>query len=215
MTSSRGAFGQVFLLARSLSSEEAHEMTRRLPPIGVGGAYFQRERANLQRRVFPVLRHLCVQAGFRFQPIDLRWGESSRQRGAANAANLLRRARALSAALAHFSLLILLGGRHGTCFLPEEIPASQAVRLRVHLNHQAERGLDTAYLLDENAVPPAYVLRQAAGHRSTDEEALRQALARAAQAAGFPEVEQVPFLGSATNMRAASTTDSADVAGER
>jgi hypothetical protein len=35
---------------------------------------FQTERGVLQRRVFPELRKLCVAAGFRLQPIDLRWG---------------------------------------------------------------------------------------------------------------------------------------------
>jgi|GEM_PF-5124084 len=37
-------------------------------------ADFALERTILQRRVFPALRQECQAAGFRFQPIDLRWG---------------------------------------------------------------------------------------------------------------------------------------------
>ena len=32
------------------------------------------ERNALQRDVFPALRKLCMQHGYRFQAIDLRWG---------------------------------------------------------------------------------------------------------------------------------------------
>jgi hypothetical protein len=32
------------------------------------------ERNALQREVFPELKKLCMQHGFRFQAIDLRWG---------------------------------------------------------------------------------------------------------------------------------------------
>jgi hypothetical protein len=66
----------------------AHEST---PPVPVAAAPmgttirfflgstladFQTERDVLQERVFPELRRLCAEAGFRLQPIDLRWGES-------------------------------------------------------------------------------------------------------------------------------------------
>ena len=34
------------------------------------------ERNILQRDVFPKLRKLCMEHGFRFQAIDLRWGVS-------------------------------------------------------------------------------------------------------------------------------------------
>ncbi len=37
-------------------------------------ADFQTERNVLQQRVFPELRTLCAESGFRLQPIDLRWG---------------------------------------------------------------------------------------------------------------------------------------------
>ena len=32
------------------------------------------ERNALQRKVFPKLEQLCLQQGFQFQAIDLRWG---------------------------------------------------------------------------------------------------------------------------------------------
>lgn len=37
---------------------------------------FKAERTLLLYDIFPALRDLCRQEGFRFQPIDLRWGVS-------------------------------------------------------------------------------------------------------------------------------------------
>ena len=38
---------------------------------------FQRERELLQTKVFPHIKAYCLQYGYAFQPIDLRWGVSS------------------------------------------------------------------------------------------------------------------------------------------
>jgi WD40 repeat protein len=173
-------------------------------------ADFQRERDVLQQRVFPVLRALCTQAGVRFQPIDLRWGVSTAAGAERQTLHIcfeeLARCQGQSPDL---HLLILLGERYGTCFLPPEVDASQAARLRPHLSPTEQAVFDTVYELDENAVPPAYVLRQrdetgsATGvtdaQEATKEEALRMALAGVAQAAGFSLAERLPFAGSATH----------------
>jgi hypothetical protein len=155
---------------------------------------FQRERDVLQRRVFPVLRQQCAEAGFRFQPIDLRWGIS--QAAGAERQTL----RICLEELAHcqdrspdFSLLILLGDRYGTCFLPPDIPEDQIIRLRPYLDQRTQARFEAVYVLDENAAPATYVLRhptERSGRwkrrrQATQEEMLRLTLAQAAQLAGF------------------------------
>lgn len=164
---------------------------------------FGRERGLLQRQVFPLLRQQCLQAGFRFQPIDLRWGVSAAASAERQTLRIcfeeLARCQERSP---DFCLLILLGDRYGTCFLPEQVPADQVRRLRLYLSGEDQQSLDAAYVLDENAVLPDYVLRQierTSESAAQQEESLRQALARAAEEAHFSEQDQLPFLGSATH----------------
>jgi WD40 repeat protein len=174
-------------------------------------ADFTTERDVLQRRVFPRLHALCAQQGYRFQPIDLRWGVSqeagNEKRTLTICLDELRRCQQLSPDL---NVLILLGERYGTCFLPAIIPSTQVVRLLPFLTEPERRrfisGSDKAlYWEDRNAVPPAYVLLPApvgrrAKQRHDEEEALRLALGRAAEAAGFTAKEALPFLASATHL---------------
>ena len=78
-----------------------------------------------------VLSFWCMQAGVRFQPIDLRWGVSltasaERQTLPACFEELI----ACQLLSPDFSLLILPGDRYGTCFLLLEVSAAQFTRLR-------------------------------------------------------------------------------------
>ncbi len=171
-------------------------------------ADFQHERTLLQQQVFPTLRQRCAQAGFRLQPIDLRWGVSAAASAERQTLQIcfeeLERCQQLSP---DFFLLILLGDRYGSCFLPEHLPAAHVAQLRPLLNAAAARTLDLVYALDTNAIPQEYVLRRS-DHTSrdsqpllavTDEEALRLALAQAAQTVGYAEEARLPFVASATH----------------
>lgn len=166
-------------------------------------AEFAFEREVLQRTVFPRLRSLCAAQGCRFQPIDLRWGVSeeagnNKQTLAICLAEIARCQR-LSPDL---NLLILLGDRYGSCFLPESIPSDQVARLLPQLAPAEQTAFTQAYKEDLNALPPEFVLLP--GDRSAatkqGEESLRQALARAAQSADFSEQELLPFVASATHL---------------
>ena len=85
---------------------------------------FKFEREVLQRAVFPRLRKLCAARGCRFQPIDLRWGVSDEagieKRTLTICLDEIAHCQRLSPDL---NLLILLGDRDGSCFLPEQIPS--------------------------------------------------------------------------------------------
>jgi len=84
------------------------------------------ERNALQGEVFPKLEQLCLDSGFQFQAIDLRWGVSSEagfdHRTMQICLGELRRAQEISPKP---NILILLGDRYGWRPLPEEITAEE------------------------------------------------------------------------------------------
>jgi tetratricopeptide (TPR) repeat protein len=160
---------------------------------------FQVERNILQERVFPALRTVCAQSGFRLQPIDLRWGVS--EEAAAERQTLricfdeLEHCRHISP---DFFLLIQLGSRYGSHILPSELPAQLVARVIPYLTPDERRNFDDAYQLDENAIPPEYALLRTEGPARAEDETLRLMLARAGHAAGLSEAEQLLFEASAT-----------------
>jgi tetratricopeptide (TPR) repeat protein len=163
-------------------------------------ADFQLERDALQKRVFPELRRLCAASGFRFQPIDLRWGVSEAAGTERQTLRIcfdeLERCRRLSP---DFFLLIQLGQRYGSCLLPPQVPVKLAARLLGQCSAEEQNRFAAAYRLDENAVPPEYTLLRQEGPEQAEDEWLRQALVRAGAAAGVPDDESLLFAGSATH----------------
>src|SRR5262245_46948899 len=86
----------------------------------------KQERNALQEHTFPKLEQLCMQNGFQFQAIDLRWGVP-RDAGIAHRTmricfEELRRAQDISP---EPNFLILLGQRYGWRPLPEEISGAE------------------------------------------------------------------------------------------
>jgi WD40 repeat protein len=161
---------------------------------------FQVERDVLQERVFPRLREVCAEAGFRLQPIDLRWGVSEAAGLERQTLRIcfdeLERCRRLSP---DFFLLIQLGERYGTRILPPELPSAVVSRLLSQLSPRQRRRFADAYVLDENAAPSEYVLRRAEGHERKRDEALRRMLVDAARAVQLGEADRAPFEASATD----------------
>ena len=84
------------------------------------------ERNALQTDVFPKLEQLCLQNGFQFQAIDLRWGVSSEagldHRTMRICFEELRRSQEVSP---EPNFLVLLGNRYGWRPLPEEISVDE------------------------------------------------------------------------------------------
>jgi tetratricopeptide (TPR) repeat protein len=161
---------------------------------------FQTERNVLQKHVFPQLRELCAASGFRLQPIDLRWGVSEAAGTDRQTLRIcfdeLERCRQLSP---DCFLLILLGDRYGSYILPPRVQAALIEQLLPHLTAEEQVHFDFAYRLDENAVPPEYVLLRVQGPEQAEDELLRVALVRAGHAAGVEEADRLLFEGSATH----------------
>jgi len=155
------------------------------------------EREWLHQGVFRELEKLCEDHGARFQAVDLRWGI----RGEATLDH-----RTMEICLAEIercrrtgvkpNFIVLLGDRYGWQPLPARIPAAE-------LDPRPMAG--EWYKLDENAVPPEYVLQPRTGEFvdpdawKAVEQPLREALAKAARAAGVQGRELVKYEASATH----------------
>lgn len=134
------------------------------------------ERNILQRNVFSKLRKLCMDQGFRFQAIDLRWGISEEagldQKTIKICLEEVDRCQILSPNL---NFIVLLGDRRGWIPLPYEIPEEEFEEILTKITQNDSRNLlvwnenwpenefssyDKGwYRKDENAVPPVYCLK--------------------------------------------------------
>lgn len=125
------------------------------------------ERDALQRDVFPKLEKLCLDSGFQFQAIDLRWGVPGEagldHRTMRICFEELRRSQEISP---EPNFLILLGNRYGWRPLPEEIPVEEFKKLEtagstlpIAVRETAAATLRNWYLRDDNNVPPVYILQ--------------------------------------------------------
>lgn len=134
------------------------------------------ERNALQKHVFPKLRELCMEHGFRFQAIDLRWGVSEEaaldQQTMKICLEEIERSQRVSPKP---NFIVLLGDRYGWIPLPCEIPADEFEEIKSVVTDEDDRKflfwegdiLDDEqlkkregwYCRDDNAVPPVYCLK--------------------------------------------------------
>jgi len=166
---------------------------------------FKEERNALQERVFPRLRELCAEYGFRFQAIDLRWGISDEsaldQRSVDICVEEIERCQ-------HTELkptfIVLLGQRYGWRPLPYEIEAARFEEIKRHISRCDTRMLARWYRCDNNEVPPVFCLQPRTCKYVTKEEwerveqRLRTLLQRAVEGLTLTDAEHVDFFGSAT-----------------
>jgi len=129
------------------------------------------ERDALQRYVFPRLADLCASRNARFQAIDLRWGVSEEasldQRAIPICLTEIQRCQRLTP---RPNFIVLLGDRYGWRPLPASIDAEEFTAILANVPDEDADLLAWAagqapdakgwYRLDENAVPPQYVLRR-------------------------------------------------------
>jgi WD40 repeat protein len=142
------------------------------------------ERNALQADVFPKLEQLCLQNGFQFQAIDMRWGVSTEagldHRTMRICSDELRRAQEISH---RPNFLILLGNRYGWRPLPEEIPVDEfqalecaAAQVPATAKKQASTILREWYREDKNAIPKVYLLQSRRQHLPDHKDYTQDAL---------------------------------------
>lgn len=108
------------------------------------------ERDALQSRVFPRLRELCASHGAHFQPVDLRWGVSQEAQLDQRTTEIcLQEVRRCKESTPRPNFLVVLGERYGWRPVPRRLPATEPL----------DPTIANWYQLDENAVPPEYLLR--------------------------------------------------------
>ncbi|WP_287152960.1 tetratricopeptide repeat protein [Candidatus Solincola tengchongensis] len=169
------------------------------------------ERDALQEHVFPALRRLCEERGCSFQAIDLRWGVAEEasfdQRTMPICLEELSRCQRLTP---RPNFIVLLGDRYGWRPLPYRVEAREMEALLAQLDG-VERNLALSwYRLDENAVPPEYLLQpRHDDYRDPEtwrkvEERLRSSLERAARRAGLSGQDVFKYTASATEQEIAA-----------
>ena len=130
------------------------------------------ERNALGENVFPELRKLCMQHGFRFQAIDLRWGVSKEASLSQETMRIcLQEIKRCQKVTPKPNFIILLGDRYGWQPIPEEIPENEFKQIKEVIKKNkkdfdriaeevsrlnAEGLLDRWYKEDKNAFPSVY-----------------------------------------------------------
>jgi len=118
------------------------------------------ERNALQRDVFPKLRDLCIQHGFRFQAIDLRWGVREESALDQQAMNICLDEVARCQRPPNPNFVVLLGDRYGWQPLPAEIPSDEFTQIEKQLLIEEDKNLlKSWYKRDDNAVPAVYCIQ--------------------------------------------------------
>ncbi|MHA1268489.1 MAG: DUF4062 domain-containing protein [Candidatus Helarchaeota archaeon] len=126
----------------------------------------KKERNALQQKVFPKLRNLCMKNGTRFYAVDLRWGVSEQaclnQQTLKICLNEIHRCQNISP---RPNFIVLLGNRYGWRPPPPEIPKDEFEMIIEYIQGSLNKNeenitiLNQWYKLDENAIPPVYVLQ--------------------------------------------------------
>lgn len=128
------------------------------------------ERNALQKHVFPKLRELCMQHGYRFQAIDLRWGVSTEAGLDQQTMNIcLQELERCKSITPRPNFIVLLGDRYGWRPLPAQIEAKEFEAILDKVPQENEESLlwqeqqpnnrKGWYRKDENAEPAEYCLR--------------------------------------------------------
>jgi hypothetical protein len=163
------------------------------------------ERSILQKKVFPRLDKLCEENGPRFQAVDLRWGVSEEsslnQKTLEICLNEIARCQRISPKP---NFLVLLGDKYGWQPIPTKIPEKEMVDINSTIAFDNTL-LFEWYKLDNNAIPPEYVL-QPRGKEFTEysewekiEKKLQATLREAVNQLTFTPEQRIKYFTSATH----------------
>lgn len=164
------------------------------------------ERRLLMNDVFPELERYCSERGAKFQSIDLRWGvteESQKNQKTLDICiNEIHRCQRLSP---RPNFIILLGDRYGWQPVPAKIPVAEMEQIFDCCSDNDKSFLKEWYRLDENAVPPEYVLL-GWGDRIKEyseweaiETRIKQVFRQTIEKIGLSDEDKLKYTASATH----------------
>lgn len=120
---------------------------------------FKKERQTLQLKVFPEIKKYCIDKGYKFQPIDLRWGVSNEAQLDQKTLELcLNEVRACKSH-PHPNFLVMIGDRYGWVPLPYMIEKVEFENLSNTMNDEEKRLVLEWYREDLNQIPSSYILQ--------------------------------------------------------
>ena len=125
---------------------------------------FRKEREVLQTKVFPHAKKYCLQRGYTFQPIDLRWGVSNEAQLDQKTLELcLSEVRACKSYI-HPNFLIMIGDRYGWIPLAYAIEEKEFETIFNNINSTKDKELLLKwYKKDLNQLPASYILKERSG----------------------------------------------------
>ncbi|MFN7913965.1 MAG: DUF4062 domain-containing protein [Vicinamibacterales bacterium] len=162
---------------------------------------FVAERDALHRHVFPALDALCREYGARFQAVDLRWGisaDAGRERQTLDIC--LGEVARCQRTTARPNFLILLGDRYGWRPPASRIPAADFADILAVCAPDDRDWLSSAYLRDDNAVPPVFLLRTRDEAAAAGEARTVEVLHRSVARLPWPVERRRPYEVSATEL---------------
>jgi NACHT domain- and WD repeat-containing protein len=178
------------------------------------------ERDAFQKRVFPRLRLLCMEAGCRFQAIDLRWGISEEAgRDQLTMKICLDEIARCQRTTPRPNFIVLLGDRYGWRPLPSQIPAADLEAICGVISEERRALLESWYppeLLDENSVPAQRCLRPRTANVQDQaawlvvERSLARILRDAAAVLPWPEHQRRVYQASAVEQEIGAGALTAD-----
>jgi hypothetical protein len=86
---------------------------------------FRKERAILQKKVFPEIKKYCASKGYTFQPIDLRWGVSNEAQLDQKTIELCLNEVLVCKTHPYPNFLVMIGDRYGRIPLPYMIEETE------------------------------------------------------------------------------------------
>ncbi len=171
---------------------------------------FRGERKALQKEVFPEIKKHCVEKGFTFQPIDLRWGVTDEAQLDQKALELcLNEVRSCKLHAAP-NFLLMLGDRYGWVPLPYHIEQKEFEALLELVSDDEKTKLNQWYKLDKNQLEfdaegilksdASYVLQERTGEYVTyanwekDEIELRKILQEAVKQSSLDKSAKTKYF---------------------
>jgi len=124
---------------------------------------FREERKVLQTKVFPIIKQYCSEKGYRFQPIDLRWGINNEAQLDQKTLELCLEEVKTCKSYPHPNFLVMLGDRYGWIPLPYIIEQIEFEEILKFTDDKEKALLSEWYQLDKNQLPASYILKQREG----------------------------------------------------